>query len=127
MFVKLRIRGNSIRIRVSQPELQAFVEQGSVRDRIQFDAANGLTYGIETSAEIDTPRAVFDGASVTVLLPTAQVEAWADPEAVSLQGSQPIGDGEDLTILVEKDFACLVPREGEEQESLFPNPRADAC
>jgi hypothetical protein len=27
-----------------------------------------------------------------------------------------------LRILVEKDFACLAPREGEDESDMFPNP-----
>ncbi|MGH8167708.1 MAG: DUF7009 family protein [Woeseiaceae bacterium] len=36
-------------------------------------------------------------------------------------GAQPL-DGDELSILVEKDFACLAPREGEDDSDKFPNP-----
>ncbi|GIT14245.1 MAG: hypothetical protein CM1200mP36_00010 [Gammaproteobacteria bacterium] len=39
-------------------------------------------------------------------------------------GEQSLDDGGRLKILVEKDFVCLAPREGEEDEAdMFPNPR----
>ena len=122
--MKLRIRGNSIRIRVSQPELAEICERGEVKDRIQFQPGSELTYGLEVSDKIDTLRTAFNDGDITIQLPKAQVQAWAEPDAVSLEGSQQIDGEHSLTILVEKDFACLVPREGEEQESLFPNPQA---
>jgi len=46
----------------------------------------------------------------------------AQPDEVSLQAEQPLGDGENLKLLVEKDFRCLSPREGEDDADLFPNP-----
>ena len=30
----------------------------------------------------------------------------------------------ELSILLEKDFQCLIPREGEDQSEHFPNPAA---
>ena len=123
--MKLRIRGNSIRIRVSQLELAEICDRGQVKDRIRFQPGNELTYGLEVSDQIQTLRTVFAASDITIQLPKAQVQAWAKPDEVSLMGSQKIDDEHSLTILVEKDFACLVPREGEEQESLFPNPQAN--
>ena len=47
---------------------------------------------------------------------------WADSEQVSIEAVQTIDDGSELKILVEKDFACLTPREGEDESDLFPHP-----
>jgi hypothetical protein len=30
-----------------------------------------------------------------------------------------------LNILVEKDFACLAPRAGEDERDMYPHPNAD--
>src|SRR5690606_41469691 len=64
---------------------------------------------------------------LTVTLPKATVERWTRPDEVSIRGEQPIGGGETLKILVEKDFECLTPREGEDQPDLFPNPAQGTC
>jgi hypothetical protein len=42
---------------------------------------------------------------------------------VSLHGEQPLEHGV-LRILVEKDFTCVEPRDGEDQSDLYPNPKA---
>ena len=52
--------------------------------------------------------------------------AWALTEQVSMEGEQFLDDGGKLTILVEKDFTCLAPREGEDESDMFPNPQADS-
>ena len=48
--------------------------------------------------------------------------AWANSEQVSISGEQVLDDGEKLNILVEKDFACLAPREGEDESDMFEHP-----
>ena len=122
--MKLRIRGDSIRIRVSQAELREIAERGSVRDRIRFGDGVALTYVLESDPNVREPRARFAGQVVAVALPDATVRRWASSEEVSIEGEQPIGEGERLRILVEKDFACLQPRAGEDESDMFPNPES---
>jgi hypothetical protein len=50
---------------------------------------------------------------------------WCNTELVSLQAEQLVGDsGEMLSILVEKDFSCLMDRKGEDESDNYPNPNA---
>jgi hypothetical protein len=63
---------------------------------------------------------------LTVRVPQLDIAGWADSDKISIAANQDLGDGEELTILVEKDFACLAPREGEDESDMFPNPRAGA-
>ena len=126
--MKLRIRGDSIRIRVSQAELREIAERGSVRDRIRFGDGVALTYVLESDPKAREPRAHFAGQVVSIALPAATVRRWASSEEVSIEGEQPIDGDERLRILVEKDFACLQPRVGEDESDMFPNPEtAKTC
>ncbi len=57
-------------------------------------------------------------------LPEPSTSHWALTETeVSIRCCHPNGRG-DLEILVEKDFECLEPREGESQANRFQNPKA---
>ena len=125
--MKLRIRGNSVRIRLSQSELERLAEEGVAEDRVRFSAETSLAYRVKVAP--DGPvRAELGPAGVTVTLPKATVDRWLTPEEVSIHAEQRIDGREALKILVEKDFACLVPREGEDESDLFPNPaRKKAC
>ena len=62
-------------------------------------------------------------------LPESSVRAWANSEQVSIIGEQQHKNGDKLDILVEKDFSCLTPREGEDESDMFPHPKAgeDEC
>ncbi len=123
--MKLRIRGDSIRIRVSQSELERITTEGRCEDRARFAGGSVLEYGVEVAP--DGPlRAALAGSRITLRVPRAAVETWADPAEVSIAGEQGLDDGGSLSILLEKDFACLVPRAGEDDSDLFPNPTEPA-
>lgn len=119
--MKLRIRGNSLRLRVSQSELAEIAETGRAEDRIRFCAGAELRYQVAVQPN-GAVSAEFSGDRLSVSLPRSEAERWLAPGEISIRGEQLIGDGERLRILVEKDFACLTPREGEDESDLFPNP-----
>lgn len=121
--MKLRIRGNSIRIRVSQSELATIAAEGRVEEAIHFSPDAQLRYGLAVTDE-GPARASYQGQQVLIELPRATVQQWLAPDRVSIEEAQAIGDGGPLKILVEKDFTCLAPREGEDDSDMFPNPNA---
>ena len=121
--MKLRILGNSVRFRVSQAELAQLTGAGQVEDSVEFGPGARLVYRLEVAdGAAEAIAAGYDRHGVTVVLPRELVDLWQRPDEVSLRGEQPLPDGASLTILVEKDFTCLVPREDEDQSNLFPNP-----
>jgi hypothetical protein len=125
--MKLRIRGNSVRIRVSQGEFARIVETGAAEDAVRFSPTAVLRYRVEVAQDGGSPRADLAGNLVRITLPRRRVERWLTDDEVSIRGEQPIGEGRTLKILVEKDFACLAPRNDDEEEGdSFPNPRATA-
>lgn len=120
--MKLRIRGNSVRIRVSKPELDQIAEAGSTEDKIQFAPANELRYRVDVKAS-GPVEAEFRGSLLRVIVPRKEVDRWLEPEQVSIEGRQAVGDGTHLRILVEKDYTCLAPRTEEDDTELFINPQ----
>lgn len=102
--MKLWIRGNSIRFRVSKTELAKIADQGTVDDAVRFTSDIELRYGIDVRPT-GAVTAAFDGASLRVTLPKSLLDLWLRPEQLSVEGSQPIGGGKVLQILLEKDGA----------------------
>jgi Family of unknown function (DUF7009) len=125
--MKLRIRGDSIRIRVSQSELREYAEHGQVRDVIHFGAGSTLTYALESDATAVAPVVRYAHDRITIVLPVATVQRWARSDEVSVEGEQAVDGDTQLRILVEKDFACLQPRPHEDDADSFPNPQATAA
>lgn len=127
--MKLRIRDNSIRLRLMRGEVDELRRAGTVAARTAFPGGRALAYRIESSPASVKPEAFLSEAEVTVRLPETSVLAWASSEQVSIAGEQQLMDGDTLQILVEKDFACLAPRDGEDESDMYPHPQAgtDEC
>ncbi len=124
--MKLRIRGNSIRLRVTQGELQQIGNREAVSDQIRFGSNDALVYRLQASDQVSVAEARFGGQTIDVLLPAAQARHWAESNDVGISASQALDGDETLSILVEKDFACLQPRQGEDESDMFVNPDAGA-
>ena len=118
--MKLRIRGDSLRLRLTQPEVALLAERGLVEDSIAFAAGARLTYALVCSGA--KLAAKLDGPRVEVTVPVDLARAWAASDTVGLEGNQDAGDGRTLRILVEKDYACLTKRPNEDDTDAFPNP-----
>lgn len=121
--MKLRIRGDTLRLRLAQAEVNALRSEGRVEDAIHFGPDAALRYAVLADADADRLTAAWRGGEVVVRIPAAQARAWADGDAVGMSTDQDIGDGRVLSVLVEKDFKCLVPRDGTDDDG-FPNPAA---
>ena len=123
--MKLRIRDNSIRLRLTRGEVELLRDTGLVAATTGFPGGREFQYRVEGSPASVNPGAFFSDNIVTVRLPESTVLAWANSEQVSIEGEQRLDDGETLSILVEKDFVCLAPRDGEDESDMFAHPEAD--
>lgn len=122
--MKLRIRDNSVRLRLERGEVDVLRDQGLVSARTSFPGGVEFHYAVESSPASVNPGAFFSEATLTVRLPETMVLGWANTAQVSITGEQRVDDGTVLSILVEKDFACLTPRDGENEADMFPHPEA---
>jgi hypothetical protein len=122
--VKIRIKDNSIRLRLSRVEVDAMRDSGVVVSNTGFPGGRQFSYALESSPASVNPAAFYSENEIRVRLPETVVLAWTTTEQVSILGEQTLDDGEKLSILVEKDFACLAPRPDEDETEMFANPDA---
>ena len=122
--VKLRIRDNSVRLRLTRGEVDTLRDDGLVIARTGFPGGREFQYVLESSPASVNPGVFLSDCVITVRLPETTVLAWAATDQVSIEGEQLLQDGEKVSILVEKDFACLAPREGEDESDMYPHPQA---
>jgi hypothetical protein len=118
--MKLRIRGNSIRLRLLRGEVTEFGEKGSVRETINFGASR-LTYVLKNSAQASKLSAKFNENEIVVSVPIETALEWTETDLITLKGEQEIANGEVLKILVEKDFVCLDRPNDEDNRDAYPN------
>ena len=122
--MKLRIRDNSVRLRLMRAEVDLLKGSGIVTASTSFPGGRTLRYVVESSPASVKPAAFLSENTVTVRLPETIVLAWASSEQVSIEAEQHLDNGDRLHLLVEKDFACLAPREGEDESDMYPHPAA---
>ena len=122
--MKLRIRGDSIRLRLTQTEVRQLVERGRVEERTRLGLLPGesLAYGVEAGSAATGIVCSWANGRLLVTVPPATLAAWASGPDLALEASQPVAEGATLRILVEKDLACAKPRPDEDDSDAFPNP-----
>lgn len=123
--MKLRIRGDSLRFRLTQSEVKLIARGLAVTEKTHFSKNQTLTYTLEPSAAAKEPEALFLDNHIRVLIPQGISQSWATTEQVEIQFMQkPSADSDPLFLLIEKDFACLKPRKNEleDESDMFTNP-----
>lgn len=120
--MKLRVRGDSIRLRLTQAEVAAIGEGRRVEERTSFGPNASFVYALGVGGPGANLTAKLEGSSIEVLVPSDIAPVWASDDSVAIEGAQDAGDGRTLRILVEKDFACLTKRPHEDDTDAFPNP-----
>ena len=123
--MKLRIRGDSLRFRLKVSEVQRIGAGHSVREETQFPAS-ALSYALDV-ADVAAIDAHFANDRITVRLPREVATRWAASDEVSVFSELELGDGNSLSLLIEKDFRCLAPgdhRHDDDDEDTFPHPGA---
>ena len=118
--MKLRIRGNSVRLRLLRGEVAEFAAKGFLRETVNFGASS-LSYILRTADGASDLSASFADGEIVVSVPNATARSWTETEAVSLAGEQKSAGGELLKILVEKDFVCLDRAGDEDNKDAYPN------
>lgn len=124
--MKLRIKGNSLRLRLGPSEVERLLDSGRVEETIRFapDESARLTYALELTQSGKDLSLRYRPNEVTVLLSRVRASEWAEGEPVTISGEIEVGQGS-LELLVEKDFACLDHGDSENVDT-FPNPKAGA-
>ena len=119
--MKLRIKGNSIRLRLLRSEVERFAAEGEISDELGFGGA-ALRYSLRMSEKAESINAEFANNEIVVLVPDAFARDWASNDEVGFETEQAIGKDETLTILIEKDFVCIDRPQDPDRDDAFPNP-----
>lgn len=128
--MKLRMKNNSVRLRLTQSEVACFAESGQVKETIEFglESYQQFVYALEADSKIKEIQAVIENNRITILIPKTRADEWARTAQVGMETEQTIGGGKTLRLLIEKDFACLEPRPGEDEADAYPHPlEGKAC
>jgi hypothetical protein len=118
--MKIRIKGNSLRYRLTRSEVDQFVLTGSVEEKVNF-GNSVLHYSLKKSAH-DQLSATFNDDEITLYFPSSFINKWMEEDQTGFEHNMKLpGSVEPLYLLVEKDFTCL-DKTNEDQSDNYPNP-----
>lgn len=119
--MKLRIKGDSLRLRLTQSEVKEVAEGKVIKEEVHFGLHDFLAYSIRISQEKIT-KVEFVDSHIHVFLPQEEGLTWTNSDMISIKAEQEINSERSLKILIEKDFKCLTVREDEDESDNFPHP-----
>lgn len=115
--MKIRIKGNALRYRLTQSDVAMFEKAGMLSEHINFGDET-LIYALESSDTYGELTATFAHNTITLYVPAALTRNWLASDRVGFEGTSG-----NVQLLLEKDFQCL-DAVAEDQSDHFPNPLA---
>lgn len=123
--MKIRIKGNSIRYRLTKTEIDNFGKHGHLEERTEFPDGFSFHYKLEKKSGIENMEASFSGNRICIFVPEKIVTEWITTDIVGYDHKIKLDGDKELFLLIEKDFVCL-DETIEDQSDNYPNPNK-AC
>ena len=120
--MKIRIKGNSVRFRLTKSEVEALCKNGEFEEKTTFQESV-FEYAVKMDADGNALRAVFKNNKITLWLPEKYGRDWYQNDRIGFEETMKLDDGQELYLLLEKDFVCL-DNTTEDQSDNYPNPKA---
>ena len=98
--MKLRIQHDTIRIRLSELEVQEFGKGNSLVSRTHFPQAD-LEFRLMPNSK---ERVVFENGKVEITVPEEKISDWAASDQITIAMEISVSNDKKLSILVEKDM-----------------------
>lgn len=102
--MKLRIQGNSLRLRISPEEVEELRNNPHIVQKVRFDVNSdgALYYELMFAESVSVIEATFKANRISIVIPLNEGMQWLNSESESISTEQQV-DGAGLSILVEKD------------------------
>jgi len=123
--MKLRIRENTIRLRLKRGEVDQIASGKSIVEETHFPDSV-LTYRLDVSDD-DKFSTSFNENNLVISAPASELTQWAKTDQVSMVAEQALANSGTLSLLIEKDFSCLAPghhRPDDDDDDTYPHPEA---
>ncbi|QWX83545.1 hypothetical protein H0I23_13960 [Cellulophaga sp. HaHaR_3_176] len=120
--MKIRIKGNTIRYRLTKSEVETFCETGIFSEQTEF-GSTFFTYELKAKKDLKNLEADYVNNTVTIYFPEENTKNWATNSVVGFNNLHTTKTGSELSILIEKDFVCM-DETVEDQSDNYPNPKA---
>ena len=120
--MKIRIKSNSIRFRLTKTEVDHFSLNGFIEETTAF-VNNSFSYRLEITNQADSLSASYHDDKITIHVPKEHADQWISTDMIGIEHKMSLGKDNQLFLLIEKDFVCL-DNTFEDQSDNYPNPNA---
>jgi ribosome biogenesis protein Nip4 len=92
--MKLRIKGNSLRVRVSRSEVARLLAGDCLEETIHFtpEASAKFTYALRQETVVESADRSIRGEQVVILMPADQANAWGVTDQVGIAENISLGN-----------------------------------
>tara|TARA_R110002051_G_scaffold153510_4_gene225913 strand:- start:33206 stop:33571 length:366 start_codon:yes stop_codon:yes gene_type:complete len=119
--MKIRIKGDSIRFRLTQTEVKTLSQNGEIFDSTNFGTVK-FYYGVILSKNIENLKVSFENNTVILEMPELNGKDWFTNDIITYDHTVSTTDDNNIYLLLEKDFTCL-DNTIEDQSDNYPNPK----
>jgi hypothetical protein len=127
--MKLRLKGNSVRLRVTRSELARLQAGERIQETVHFPSGSTpkFAYALEIGSHSLPVTVTFMDEQIVVSVSQDQLASWSGEHQVGVYASLPVDETTVLEVAIEKDFACLDLSDADNIDT-FANPLAGkAC
>jgi hypothetical protein len=118
--MKLRIKGNSLRIRLTKTEVSTIATTGYLEEETMF-GNNKFVYALQRVDEGNALTAALEQNKMIMFVPASLTKDWPANNIIGFEANMPLADNKTLYLLLEKDFVCL-DHTTEDQSDNYENP-----
>jgi hypothetical protein len=118
-ILKLRFKGNTLRLRLNQLEVRELASGAVVRERVPFPSG-ALEYQIKRSES--GFGTTFKESLIDVSVPADKLTAWAASEEIGIYFEVQAG-AEKLRVSIEKDLECIDGPADEIDPNAYPRAK----
>lgn len=115
--MKLRFRGNTVRLRLNRSEVSRIALGEPLREELQFPRGATFAYVLEPGQD-SAPDADYLPGMLRVVAPRSHLQSWANSLELGLSYDLPL-ETTFLRILIEKDLECIDGPEEERDPDAF--------
>ena len=114
--MKLRIKSNSLRYRITKTDVAQLLKDGYIKEKVNF-GDDELVYVLQSTND-EQLAADFKNNIITLYMPKKMLAELAGTDKIGFENTRGA-----LHLLIEKDFTCL-DNVAEDQSDNYPNPLA---
>lgn len=122
--MKLRCKGNSLRLRLNQTEVRKLAQGVALQERVDFPDGSRFSYVLERNRS--DASASFSEGTIRIAAPASLIDGWSVTDEIGMYFEVPAAHAT-LRVAIEKDLECVDGPAEERDPDAFPRMSEARC